>query len=98
MPDTENEQVLGGHAVMCVGYDDTNQWFIVRNSWGTDWGDGGYFYMPYAYMTNSQLANDFWEITAVSKNSIKNNNIIKSKNQNMNSYLYNININNIYII
>ena len=62
MPDTETEQLLGGHAVLCVGYDDDNQWFIVRNSWGASWGDQGYFYMPYAYMTNSDLASDFWEI------------------------------------
>jgi len=52
----------GGHAVMCVGYDDKRQVFIVRNSWGTDWGDKGYFYMPYAYMTNPGLANDFWTL------------------------------------
>src|SRR5262249_25089308 len=35
------EQLLGGHAVMAVGYDDSHQWFYVRNSWGTDWGMDG---------------------------------------------------------
>ena len=35
MPDVNNEQLLGGHAVLVVGYDDSNQWFIVRNSWGS---------------------------------------------------------------
>ena len=65
MPDINNEQILGGHAVMAVGYDDTNQWFIVRNQLGNILGDNGYFYMPYAYMTNPQLASDFWEITKV---------------------------------
>ena len=68
MPDTENEQVLGGHAVVAVGYDDETQCFIVRNSWGTNWGDNGYFYMPYDYITNPQLASDAWEITNVVKN------------------------------
>jgi C1A family cysteine protease len=56
------ESVLGGHAVLCVGYDDARQMFIVRNSWGEGWGDKGYFYMPYAYMTNPDLANSQWTI------------------------------------
>jgi C1A family cysteine protease len=60
-----NEQVLGGHAVLVVGYDDTNNWFIVRNSWGSSWGASGYFYMPYAYFTNSNLADDFWTIRSI---------------------------------
>lgn len=56
-----NEEVLGGHALLCVGYDNTNQWFIFRNSWGM-WGDKGYGYMPYTYLTNAGLASDFWFI------------------------------------
>jgi C1A family cysteine protease len=48
-----SEKVLGGHAVMAVGYDDIKRAFIVRNSWGKAWGDAGYFYMPYAYITDS---------------------------------------------
>lgn len=59
------EQELGGHAVMCVGYDDVKKSFIVRNSWGTGWGDKGYFYMPYAYMLRPDLASDFWAIINV---------------------------------
>ena len=58
----ENEKQLGGHAVCCVGYDDEQRCFIVRNSWGEEWGDNGYFYMPYEYMTNAGLASDFWTI------------------------------------
>ena len=61
-----NEQCLGGHAVCCVGYDDATSTFIVRNSWSNDWGSGGYFYMPYAYMTDSNLADDMWAIVKVS--------------------------------
>lgn len=60
-----SENVLGGHAVMLVGYDDSKQWFIVRNSWGTGWGDKGYCYMPYAYWTDSQLSDDFWTALAI---------------------------------
>lgn len=59
------EKVLGGHAVLIVGYDDEKQVFIVRNSWGPEWGVGGYFYMPYAYVVNVRLASDFWVINAV---------------------------------
>lgn len=61
-----NEQLLGGHAVVCVGYDDSTQMYICRNSWGTNWGDAGYFYMPYAYLeSSSYLASDCWKITQV---------------------------------
>lgn len=57
-----NESILGGHAVMAVGYNDEKQWFTVRNSWGADWGLGGYFHLPYAYLTNQDLASDLWTI------------------------------------
>jgi C1A family cysteine protease len=55
-----HEQVLGGHAVLVVGYDDSQSRFIVRNSWGAQWGQNGYFLMPYAYLTNRRLSSDFW--------------------------------------
>jgi len=68
MPET-SEAVLGGHAIVCVGYRDSDRKFICRNSWGTGWGiDGtGYFYMPYEYLTNSNLAGDFWVVQLVGK-------------------------------
>jgi len=59
------EQQLGGHAVLAVGYDDKSQRFIVRNSWGPKWGQRGYFTIPYAYVTNPQLAQDFWTLDTV---------------------------------
>ena len=58
------ETLLGGHAVTCVGYDDTKQWLICRNSWGIGWGDKGYFYMPYAFFFTNQTT-DFWSIKDV---------------------------------
>ncbi|MGI8825450.1 MAG: C1 family peptidase [Chloroflexota bacterium] len=60
-----NEQVLGGHAVLAVGYDDATARFIARNSWGTGWGMQGYFTLPYAYLTQASLSTDFWTISIV---------------------------------
>lgn len=57
------ESVLGGHAVFFVGYDDTKKVFIVQNSWGTGWGMRGFFTMPYDYLQDSNLSDDFWQIS-----------------------------------
>ena len=63
---TAKDRLLGGHAVMVCGYDNTHNWWIVRNSWGTSWGDGGYFYLPYQYLINTSLSSDAWCIETVS--------------------------------
>jgi C1A family cysteine protease len=60
-----NENTVGGHAVLAVGYDDSQGRFIVRNSWGDGWGMAGYFTMPYEYLTNNNLADDFWTVRIV---------------------------------
>jgi len=57
-----SERVLGGHAVTAVGYDDDISHFIVRNSWSTKWGQKGYFMMPYEYLADRNLSDDFWSI------------------------------------
>jgi C1A family cysteine protease len=59
------EKVLGGHAVVAVGYDEASKRFIVRNSWGINWGIKGYFTMPYTYLTEENLSADFWTIRVV---------------------------------
>jgi len=68
-PNVNTEQVLGGHAVAVVGYNDNLNGgrLICRNSWGTSWGDRGYFYMPYQVITNTNMSSDFWLISAVQK-------------------------------
>ncbi len=55
-----SENYLGGHALCAVGYRDSEQRVIFRNSWGVSWGDKGYGYIPYAYLSNPNLASDFW--------------------------------------
>ena len=59
---TPAEKQQGGHAVMAVGYDDASRMYIVMNSWSEKWGDKGYFYMPYAYLEDPNLSDDFWTI------------------------------------
>ncbi|MBF0566901.1 MAG: C1 family peptidase [Nitrospirae bacterium] len=61
----KDEEYEGGHAVLVVGYKDSDQRFIVRNSWGQDWGSNGYFTIPYDYLTNNDLADDLWTIRFV---------------------------------
>ena len=59
------ERPIGGHAVTAVGYDEAKQWFILRNSWGPKWGMKGYFTLPYTYLSQANLAADFWTIRLV---------------------------------
>lgn len=59
------DAVIGGHAVMLVGYDDAGRNFLVRNSWG-NWGIQGNFLMPYEYVLRSDLSSDFWTVRLVS--------------------------------
>ena len=64
-PNTRTERILGGHAVCIVGYNNISGRFICRNSWGANWGDKGYFYMPYQVIQNTSMSSDFWTISAV---------------------------------
>lgn len=62
-----NSSVLGGHAVLCVGYETIarKHYAIIRNSWGSGWGDGGFCYMPLSFITGYTNADDFWVINQV---------------------------------
>jgi C1A family cysteine protease len=62
---SSNDKVTGGHAVLAVGYDNATSLFKFRNSWGPNYGENGYFYIPYSYVTNPDLASDFWVINTV---------------------------------
>ncbi|MFZ1424436.1 MAG: C1 family peptidase [Saprospiraceae bacterium] len=67
------DSVVGGHAIIAIGYDDkkviintddgskTTGALLIRNSWGTGWGDGGYGWFPYKYIEN-RLAEDIWSL------------------------------------
>ena len=57
--------LMGGHAVLAVGYDDKSQTVTALNSLGKSWGDNGYFTMPYEFITNAELAYDFWTIRSI---------------------------------
>ena len=71
---TPGEKIDGGHAIVAVGYDDkmkikntnpqaieTTGALLIRNSWGTEWGSGGYGWLPYEYVLE-ELAVDWWSL------------------------------------
>lgn len=60
-----SESAVGGHAVLCVGYDLESSTYLCRNSWGSDWGQAGYFTLPRLYVENPDLASDFWLLSKV---------------------------------
>jgi hypothetical protein len=62
------QEPIGGHAIVLVGYDDSKQRFMFRNSWGTQWGEKGYGYLPYPYITDPTLTHDCWSVTKVNDN------------------------------
>jgi len=57
-----NEKLLGGHALLCVGYDLGTRRFKFRNSWGTSWGNGGYGTIPMEYLESPLLGGDYWTL------------------------------------
>lgn len=64
LPGPEDPE-LGGHALLCVGYDRGTERFLVRNSWGPGWGDGGYCTIPFAYLLDPLLCGELFAVRGV---------------------------------
>ena len=62
MPSGTLDRRHGRHALLAVGYDDARRVFVVRNSWGADWGDGGHVYMPYTYVLHPGWTSGCWAL------------------------------------
>lgn len=56
----DGRKVWGWHAVLLVGYDRKNHWFKFQNSWGSGWGQRGFFYTGVGYIASPKLSCDFW--------------------------------------
>lgn len=56
----KGERMIGGHAICLTGYDTATGLFEFKNSWSADWGDNGYGYLPFGYLDDSNLSDDFW--------------------------------------
>ena len=64
-PGANEDGSPAGHAMLATGYDDAHHRFRIRNSWGATWGRGGYGTIPYAYLLDENLSDDFWTIRLV---------------------------------
>lgn len=76
MPNTQSEQLLGGHALSVVGYlpasmvpgltdPEDSTYYIIRNSWGEGVGDKGHMFMPAKYLLSTDLSSDFWQLELI---------------------------------
>lgn len=63
--DIPNSSAMGGHAVEIVGFLGDKELYIIRNSWGSSWGDKGYFYMPYSFVEDPKYCSDFWVVRKI---------------------------------
>lgn len=66
----EYDKILGGHCIILVGFDDKKKYYKFINSWGSTWGDKGFGYLPYEYIKNIRLSNEFYIIKNISNPSI----------------------------
>jgi C1A family cysteine protease len=57
-----DERVVGGHAMLIIGFDDSEGCFYVLNSWGSKWGINGVCKMPYAFIADPDYCSDFWTL------------------------------------
>lgn len=54
----------GAHQVVIIGYDDASGRFLAQNSWGANWGDGGFFGIPYD-MIEPKSVFEFWVLNKI---------------------------------
>jgi len=66
-----NGQLIGGHAILIIGYDDATNMFKFKNSWSSSWGNNGYGYLPYEYLLSGNLF-DLWTIYTAANGSLNN--------------------------
>jgi C1A family cysteine protease len=71
--ESSEEELLGGHAMYLFGYNENNKTFLVRNSWGIDWGNEGSGTIPEKYIINEDLNLEMWACVSF-KNLIPNKN------------------------
>ncbi|CAF4012283.1 unnamed protein product [Adineta steineri] len=71
-PEAKNRGSHGSHAMLAVGYSDCSKIFIVRNSWGSEWGVKGYCYIPYSYMSDPDFCWDPWAVRKLETNDMGN--------------------------
>ena len=62
-PDPIKDIFLGGHACVCIAFDDKEQTFTIINSWSKEYGDRGTFKMKYDYFLNPYLCSDLFIIS-----------------------------------
>lgn len=60
-----SDQMIGAHSVCIIGYNDAENAFLCKNSWGYQWGMKGNFYLPYDYVANPNLVIELWIIESV---------------------------------
>ena len=65
-PNLNTDDLIGGHSLIIIGFDDTTRLYTFINTWGNSWGDGGFGYIPYEYVNNIELADEFYIMTKVS--------------------------------
>ena len=78
--------IIGGHAVVAVGYSEERNCFLIRNSWGKDWGMDGYFMMPYSFIT-SKYCSDFWTLETIISKKMKTEMEYEKVEINLNEYM-----------
>jgi C1A family cysteine protease len=94
VPNLETDDLIGGHSAILVAFDDTTNLYTFINTWGNSWGDGGLGYIPYEYVNNPELADEFYVMSKVSNPLINFFNPVDEFK--IDNYINQLNINNKY--